>query len=443
MTKTTRIIFKIVYASSFFFLAAAFTRPEASPKDLFRAGVAVVDFDLPEGVPVAGYGGGDRRNYNPFSHSSPYAHFFKPAKGVLDPVRAKALIFEKGDTKILWIGVDMVAASPDFVSDVATRVAGLGIQKNHILVSASHTHSGPGAFTGNKFWALVAVDRFHNEIYNHMMDKIMEAVTKANRGLTEARLGISELTILDVTHNRRHSPQLDPVATIIRIDDAAGKPMATAFTFPIHGTAQGPSNLFLSADVSGAIERSIEKQTNVPALFFNGAEGDVAPLMGSEPEAWDRAQALGAKIAKPIVQARQEIATTIPSRLAMTDFELSLPPAKFSLAACVKKRGLALPLGKYLPHVAPFRGLVIDQAAFVTIPGEAITELGLRIKAYGHQLGFKQVGVVGLTNEHLGYILTPEEYALGGMEACASMYGPQLGDQVVEAAKKILTQLSI
>jgi hypothetical protein len=43
----------------------------------------------------------------------------------------------------------------------------------------------------------------------------------------------------------------------------------------------------------------------------------------------------------------------------------------------------------------------------VTIPGEALIELGFEIRADGKELGFDHVILAGYSNDHLGYFAPP------------------------------------
>ena len=442
---------KIIALITIIFAATAF-KPSSpvkySPAAIgeLKAGAAAVDLDMPEGTPIAGYGGGARRNLDPLEDCSEYSHYFKPFEGIISPVRAKALVLQKGNAKIAWVGIDLVASSTEFVDYVTAKLSTMGYSKENVFISASHTHSGPGAFSSNRFWSIVAVDRFNQEIFEHISDKIVQAIQMADSQLAPAKIGIDQLKIDDVTSNRRGNSFLDPVATIIRVDSLNNQPIATAFNFPIHGTILGMGNLSLSSDVPGAIEHEIEKRTGAVALFLNGAEGDVSPHAGNESSAPERVEALGIKIGTAISDRWAAMTTkTDVKNFGYVSYQLTLPSAKLNLLACIEKgaSGWQIDMGHFMPDSAPFHGFVLDDTAFVTIPGEAITELGVKMKDFGKNLGFSKVAVVGLTNEHLGYILTTAEYNKGGMESCGSLYGENLGTFILDSADKVLTDLAL
>ena len=54
--------------------------------------------------------------------------------------------------------------------------------------------------------------------------------------------------------------------------------------------------------------------------------------------------------------------------------------------------------------------------------------------------GVKHPVVMALTSEHIGYILTPEEYAKSGYEVTASFYGPTLGPTLLAGAKELASK---
>ena len=83
-------------------------------------------------------------------------------------------------------------------------------------------------------------------------------------------------------------------------------------------------------------------------------------------------------------------------------------------------------------------GLKIGPVAYVGIPGEPFTEIGVRIK---EAEGWKQVMPVCLTNGCSGYFPSKEAFAAGGYESRSSIFGPKVSDQIVDGCKELLNEL--
>src|SRR2546429_1933928 len=72
---------------------------------------------------------------------SGFAARTNPMTGVLDPIFAKALYLCDGNEKLLWLNLDVLALSHDFVRDIRSACRQLGIER--VLLSATHTHAAP------------------------------------------------------------------------------------------------------------------------------------------------------------------------------------------------------------------------------------------------------------------------------------------------------------
>ena len=87
----------------------------------------------------------------------------------------------------------------------------------------------------------------------------------------------------------------------------------------------------------------------------------------------------------------------------------------------------------------------IGKRAIITFPGEATVEVGRRARArvleVAREVGVKGVTVMGLTNEFIQYITTPEEYDRQHYEGGSTIYGPAKGaaltDVMVEMARNL------
>jgi neutral ceramidase len=76
--------------------------------------------------------------------------------------------------------------------------------------------------------------------------------------------------------------------------------------------------------------------------------------------------------------------------------------------------------------------------AFVGLPGEIFTELGMAIRKASP---FRYTIVVTLANGSIGYVPDRAAYAQGAYEVSSARCAPGSGELLVEAALKILNEL--
>ena len=79
-----------------------------------------------------------------------------------------------------------------------------------------------------------------------------------------------------------------------------------------------------------------------------------------------------------------------------------------------------------LPRDATLTAVAVGDTAWVTFPGELQTALGREIKAAGDGR-FRHTAVAGLTNDYLGYFLTPADAEYPRLRRCVNLYGPRTG----------------
>lgn len=423
-----------------------------------RAGVAKVPLSLPSGTPLAGYGSAARRlnppDPNPFNGFA----MFKPATGQIDLLFARALVMVNDTTKVGIVTVDSVGILSDLVDRIHARAVTLGatIPRENLLVSASHTHSGPGTQTKLKFWELVGTDFLHTPLRDAFVDDCALALYNAEQNLQLAKYGSGSDLLAGVTVNRRVgvSPTATPTDVdkelgVIRIDKMNGTPLAVVWNFAIHGTAFGDSNLSFSADVMGAVSAKVEADLGVPALFANGAEGDTSPdghgatgIATLAPIIAAKIEAIHAGIATNPQIVLQCVSHVEPFGKATLDLSLNRLPAgsvDLDLATLLTILNLGHVKFKMDQHWFEndfrFQAIRMNDTLIVPVPGEPIFVVGQAMKVEGKALGFARVFVFGLSNGHMAYITNEAEYNVGGYEAVATFFGPDTADKVHAAAK--------
>jgi Neutral/alkaline non-lysosomal ceramidase, N-terminal len=105
---------------------AAAPAAEAAP---LRAGVGKADI-----TPRTGYylGGWTRQD--------------RVAQGQHTRLWSRALVLQRGERKVALVAVDLFMVPGGLVKHVGDALASRGFSESNLLVSASHTHSGPGGY---------------------------------------------------------------------------------------------------------------------------------------------------------------------------------------------------------------------------------------------------------------------------------------------------------
>lgn len=403
------------------------------------AGARAVDVTPPLGVPLAGYGGMGRRLLVPdLLNRYPYAFWFKPSRGIHDPIMARALVLQSGPRRVLWIAVDLVGPDHEMVAELKTRLAALGLTYDAVILAASHTHSGPGGFSHSRLFGFLALDSLVPAIREHILRGMTEAAWEADRAKTPARVGVGHGEVREVIRSRVGLP-LDPEVGVLKVVRTDGRPMALLWNYAIHGTLLGKENLLLSGDVTAAASQELERTLGVPALYTNGAVADVSPALRGWPGVRETADAL----AREVLATWRRTPLERESALGAVSGVLHLPAPRLSLRNCLGRwipRGLTVGVGWAFPSQSEMVGVAVGASAWVTVPGELQTRLGQAVKAEGRRL-FGHAFIVGISNDYAGYFLTSEEYARPSYIACASVYGEAGGRLVAARATEILKKL--
>src|SRR5438552_10531847 len=91
-----------------------------------KAGAATCVITPPTGYPMWGYA----------------ARKDAPSQGVLDPLKARALVLAVGDERLAVVSLDLGRApTRAHMAAIRDRVRAAGV--NHVMLIASHTHHGP------------------------------------------------------------------------------------------------------------------------------------------------------------------------------------------------------------------------------------------------------------------------------------------------------------
>ncbi|MFO8058212.1 MAG: neutral/alkaline non-lysosomal ceramidase N-terminal domain-containing protein [bacterium] len=365
----------------------------------------------------------------------------EPMKGVHDHVFCKALVAADAENKAAIVTCDVIGISSDLRNKVLEQVQDLGITDRDLMMTATHTHSGPGAMRKN-FIAGLVFGRYNEELTQWIADRVAAAIEEADRAREPAVLKAGRTRLEGVTRNRRdpagsynydtrrfskaYDPEnpenlTDPELTVLRVDSKSGKTMAVLFNFATHSTVLGSDNMQISADWPGVAQREVEKAIpGAAALFVNGAIGDQAPAMDKNSEKTDLEymQYIGGKVASGVLEVMEdtEPVPATPVRAEMVRREI--PPGD-SLMGYPAPKSL---IKYYFPEM-PLQAVRLGNVVLMGAPVEMESEMGLIMKDSARGQGVTYPVVAGLANDTMLYCMTADEFAEGGYEVGNTIFG--------------------
>ena len=367
----------------------------------------------------------------------------KPAQSVHDDIYCRALVLSDGSTKLALVATDLLVIAPGMKEAVLAKLQGLGFDQGNLLLAAAHNHSSPECLhPGGDVWPL-AFGKFHPQFYEWMNCRLAEAVRAAHARLQPAQLGFASAPLAGFNRNRRSTGGglIDPTLTVMKVATREAKPhlLALVVNFTAHPTMLGGDSFIISGEWPGAMARALEARLGGgSALFFNGTQGDQT-TSGSFGSGLERVNNYGKALAERVWQLARGVKMASPVRLAASSVLWELPPYEVSPAFIestgeeyqMTPEGARQLFSQLFPAQVRLQALRVGDGVFMAVPGEAIVELGLAMKKDARAAGARYPAAVGLANSYIGYILSPDQYRLGGYESGTSFYGPELGSRLV------------
>lgn len=338
----------------------------------------------------------------------------KPANVKQGDLFARAIVFEKGKTRVAIVNIDNLG----WPSALGNRSRALikGIPPENILIGATHTHSAPDAYgfpdeNGKSYADLKYLDWCVHQI----ADAVNEAVSK----LEPASLKIAVAGVKGKISYNYYAPDLyDPRCGVIQAIATSGKnngkPIATLVNYAIHPEVIGSRQGILSPDVCGPLYNRIESKGGGVAIFMNGAQGGMVTAdnrleNGGEANDWKECIRIGELLADEALSIVQDAPVQQSPDLYCASRKISFPIDSDIMKYILTHSPVNLAANNSSVDTAVTRLnlLNIGTAQVLTIPGEALPNIGYYVKRH---MKTKQPFLFGLTNDAFGYMLTKVDF---------------------------------
>lgn len=305
----------------------------------FRAGAASLSLEPPLGLPMVGF---VRQPSN--------------ARGYGLPLEVGALALERGGSRVLLCGVDVVGIIHPQIEALIDRIAAsTGADPAGILVNLSHTHLAPPGGVAR------------GAVYGDVDDDVAASIAAFSRVIHDKIVSVCELAVerlepasvvwgqaeVDLAVNRRErtaggfnggsilgwNPDelVDNQVTVLQARRPDESAIGTLVGYGCHPVTTGYDMVIYSADFPGPMRDVVRSVSGGECVFFQGAGGNVLPKFAftdTEDEARRMGTRLGLaaldavadRFSRPVGVVAEEEGSVTPITRYRRRFEETAPP---------------------------------------------------------------------------------------------------------------------
>lgn len=397
-------------------------------------------------------------------------YFDREAEGVHDDLMAKAILFHVGDKTIGLVTCDLIEL-PRAVVDKAKALVEerTGIPPEHLILSATHAHTGPRHKASYDDW---------------LVEKIADTVQMAAGRMVAARVafGVGEEKRLPY-HRRfwmkngtlrtnpgklnpdivRPAGGIDPSVPVLMVSRPDGSPVAVVVNYSLHLDTVGGTSI--SADFPHYLSSILGRVMGPEMLTLHttGACGNINhwDVHSEDPQrSFTEAERIGTMLAGEVLKVTTFAKLVDVDQIDGLIEELELPLKTFTEEELAKARKIvkvpnppgvdfvlervwalrALEVAgrKQKTISARIQAICVGDVALVAVPCELFYELGMDIK---QKSPFAHTVVITLANDNIGYVPRREDYVNGGYEVVSSRLAPGGGEKIVQTTLGLLKRL--
>jgi hypothetical protein len=327
----------------------------------------------------------------------------------------RAFVLEKGNTRIAIVSVDNLGW-PAYLGDRSRKLI-KGIPPQNVLIGATHAHSAPDAYgftdeNGNTGADLKYLDWCVIQI----ADAVNEAVTKLEPAALKTAVGEAKGKIAyNYYAERLYDTRCGIIQAISTSGSDNGKPIATLINYAIHPEILGTDRKLISPDLCGPLYDRIESKIGGMAIFMNSAQGgmvtaDTRRENGKEANDWDECIRIGNLLADEALRIVEPAPVQENPGIYCASKVIRFPIDSEAMRYVFQHSPLTAEAGKTIDFTGVstcLNLLNIGKAQVITIPGEALPNIGFYLK---RKMKSDQPFLFGLTNDAFGYMLTKEDF---------------------------------
>jgi len=376
----------------------------AKSDSTFQIGIATVDITPPGGVKLAGYG--PRKG--------------APSTALGHTLRAEALVCKGTGGAWALVTSDTIGYPRELVMRVRERIAAqTDLRPEQILISATHTHSGPAAMRTYSKETTQQEDAYRQELEA----RLAQVVVDASKALRPGAFEVAWTEAPDLAHNRRvvhddgtaendwldedgrHTGYFDPAVMLVAVRRPDGTRDALLVNYGCHPVVLGPRSFDISADYPGYLKDLVEAQhPGMAVMFALAGGGNINPRLCIQVGA-EHPKRMGETLGKIVLAAMDNLRPVAVGPVASSQQLWSFASERQWPEGSQRKKGDAIE--------TEIMALRAGDLALVSLPGELFSEYAAMLREASP---VPETVVVSLANDASGYLPVDAAMAQGGHE---------------------------
>ena len=398
----------------------------------WKAGVARVVITPPEYLWMAGFAARD-----------------KPADGKLHDLWVKALALEDGEGNLgLLITSDIIGFSRELSQSICDQLRGkFKLERKDILLSSSHTHSGP--VLNNNLYGIYPpfedeqknrITRYQQFLKTQVLIAAERAINSLSPSIISRGVGISRFAVNrresgwdgDVMYNPDVKGPSDHSVPVLKISGSDNKLTAVVFGYACHATSLSINKW--SGDYPGFAQIELERlYPMTTAMFVAGFGADQNPFpRGGVLQSEQYGKELAITVERVLKGEMKDLSPSLKTVYQEIELDIAPPPDQVELQnviengaewekrwakMIVQKQAAGEKLKDSYPYY-PVQGWQLGEQTVIILGGEVVVDYAVRLRGL---LG-NDIMLIGYSNDVMTYIPSERVLEEGGYEGKTSMW---------------------
>lgn len=343
-----------------------------------------------------------------------------------DTIYVRAFVFDNGKERAAWITADLLIIPPTVTAILKERLPEVGLSLDHVLLTATHTHSSLGGwidgYAGGRF-----AGEYDPTIETFITDKIIETLRLADADKEPARMGMEKISVPTMVWNRLagNSGTTDPFIRVARIQKQSGS-NAAIVSYSAHATCLPDTFMHIHRDYPGFVVKYLESHPQVDFVAFGaGAVGSMGPAL-EHLGTWGQQEQLAADLYHAALQAWSFMPLNYQTEIGTQQVPILLREPNFKISDLWRIRpwvfkGLFGDVEVYMSQ------LRIGDMVFISTPCDFSGELVAPIDSLATAQG-KKLMLHSFNGGYCGYITRDKWQKYDSYETrTMNWYGPNSG----------------